>query len=358
MRPRWPVVLLLLLVSWSRAGANPIRNYPTLRRCNRKIAGFVVDYTHNHGADNRIWSDALGERRDLYVYLPPGYDPCQRYPLVLWLHGFAQDEVSFLRDVIPRLDRAIQCGQLPPMIMAAPDGTLRGRACLLNVGSFFNNTRAGAFEDYLMCDVWNFLHEHYPIRPEREAHVIAGVSMGGGAAYNKAIKYRDRFKVVLGIFPPLNTRWVDCHGRYMGNFDPCCWGWRTDFSRRREVVGRFYGVFTVRMGRVVRPLYGNDPDIVAKVAAENPVEMLESYDLKEGELSMFVAYGKRDEFNLDAQIESFLYVACRRGLTVTALSDPRGHHSLGTALRFVPAAISWLSEQLAPYGPTPVVPGH
>ena len=91
-----------------------------------------------------------------------------------------------------------------------------------------------------MQDVWDFVTSHYPIRPEPEAHAIAGVSMGGGGAFHTAIKYPDRFKTAVGFIPPLNTRWEDCHGRYMANFDPNCWGWRTDFSRGREVVGRFY----------------------------------------------------------------------------------------------------------------------
>ena len=39
---------------------------------------------------------------------------------------------------------------------------------------------------------------------------------------------------------------------------------------------------------------------------------------------MFVVYGGRDQFNLDAQIESFLYVACQRGLTVKAVVRPQG----------------------------------
>jgi len=350
-RPGWPFVIVLVILSCSRAAANPIRNRLALNRINRGLAGRVLDFTHNHGADNRLWSPALGERRDLYVYLPPGFDPCQRYPLVFWLHGFAQDEVSFLLDVVAPLDRAITCGKLPPVILAAPDGSFKGRACFFSAGSFYLNSRAGAYEDYLMCDVWNFLHEHFPIRPEREAHVMAGVSMGGGAAYNKGIKYRDRIGAVLGIFPPLNTRWIDCHGRYRGNFDPDCWGWRTDYSRRREVVARFYGVFTVRMGQVVRPLYGNDPNTVELVRGDNPVEMLDLYDLKEGELEMFVAYGKKDQFNLDAQIESFLYVARCRGLTVTAYANPRGRHDRATALGFFDEAVDWLAVRLAPYSP-------
>src|SRR5262249_24214223 len=66
---------------------------------NRRLQGKVVDYTANHGVDNRIWSRSLYQRRDLYVYLPPHFDPNQQYPLMIWMHGFAQDEQSFLEQV-------------------------------------------------------------------------------------------------------------------------------------------------------------------------------------------------------------------------------------------------------------------
>ena len=48
----------------------------------------------------------------------------------------------------------------------APDGTIRGRACYTDVASFFINSKAGRFEDYLMVDVWDFLFEHFPLLPE------------------------------------------------------------------------------------------------------------------------------------------------------------------------------------------------
>ena len=105
------------------------------------------------------------------------------------------------------------CGQLSPAIVAAPDGSLHGTDCMLSAGSFYINSKAGAFEDYLMTDVWDFLFTNYPIRPEPEAHVLAGASMGGGGAFNLAIKYRDRFKTVVGVFPPVNMRWLSCRGR-------------------------------------------------------------------------------------------------------------------------------------------------
>jgi S-formylglutathione hydrolase FrmB len=205
-----------------------------------------------------------------------------------------------------------------------------------------------------MQDVWNFMLLHYPIRPEREAHVLAGVSMGGGGAYTLAMKYRDRVKVVVGVLPPLNNRWLDCHDRYMRNFDPDCWGWRTDFHRGHEVVGRFYGVVTIRLHQVMDPLYDRrSPETLELVSQDNPIELIDRLNLQPGELDMYVAYGGKDQFNLDAQVESFLYVARERGLCLRVDYDPKGKHDRKTALEFVPGVVEWLAPLLAPYSPAP-----
>jgi S-formylglutathione hydrolase FrmB len=343
--------LFLLCVAGAEASATNWLWGPNLHRVNQRLHGQLIDHTGNHGTDRRIWSAALGQRRDLYVYLPPGFDPCQRYPLLLWLHGFAQDEQSFADSVVGHLDAAIACGRLPPLIVAAPDGSLNGRPCLFTAGSFFVNSKAGAFEDYVMQDVWNFVLQQYPVRPEREAHMIAGASMGGGAAFNLAFKYRPCFKVVIGIFPPLNTRWLDCHCRYMSDFDPCCWGWRTDFSRGCETVGRFYGVVTIPLKKVIDPLYDRGPGVLDHVRRENPIEMLDRLDVREGELDLYVGYGGRDQFNLDAQVESFLYAARQRGLTVDVGYEPHGKHDLATALQLLPGILDWLAPRVVPYCP-------
>jgi S-formylglutathione hydrolase FrmB len=350
----WTIATVILLVGYSPASAHWHARPLELNRVNRRLAGQVLDFTRNHGRDHRIWSEALQEQRDLYVYLPPHYDPSLRYPVIFWLHGFAQDEHSFIDYVVEPLDEAMSKGTIPPAIVAAPDGSLVGRAgrTFLSPGSFFLNSKAGMFEDFLMIDVWNFVFERFPIRPEREAHVMAGVSMGGGAAFHTALKYRDRIGVVIGFMPPLNTRWIDCHGRYLGDFDPECWGWRTDFSRGREVVGRFYGVINIRLKRVFDPLYDRrDPATLGKIIEENPVEMLGRLDIKPGELEMCVAYGGKDQFNLDAQVESFLYVAKERGLCVHVCYDPNGKHDFPTAQRLFPCVLKWAAPRLEPYAP-------
>jgi len=351
----WIAAAALALLTWNAADAQRcVLPRPfELDRINRELAGRVVDYTDNHGADHRIWSPALGERRDLYVYLPPGFDPCKQYPLILWLHGFAQDEHSFLKDGVRPLDRAMRDGVIPPVIVAAPDGSLKGVSGYVSAGSFFLNTPVGGrFEDFLMQDVWDFLFSHYPIRPERDAHLIAGVSMGGGGAYHTAIKYPDRFGSVLAFLPPLNVRWEDCNGRILSNFDPDCWGWRTEFNRGRQTVGRFYHVLTIRQRMVSFPLYGrNDPNVAEEISRDNPIEMLDAYDVRDGQLNMYVAYAGRDEFHLEAQAESFLYHAHERGLHVTVDYWPRGRHDKATVLDMLPNALDWLGPKLAPYAP-------
>src|SRR4051812_1581902 len=70
------------------------------------LKGRLVDHTDNHGHDNRIWSRSLFQYRDLYIYLPPGYDKKQAYPIIYFLHPFALDERCFLH-VIPAIDEAI-----------------------------------------------------------------------------------------------------------------------------------------------------------------------------------------------------------------------------------------------------------
>ncbi len=317
---------------------------------NGMLSGSVLDFTRNHGADRRIYSPALGERRDVYVYLPPGFDPHRCYPAMILLHGIAQDEQLMLR-VAPEFDAAMACGQLPPFIIIAPDGSIRGKPSLLRSTSFYLNTNAGRFEDWIVCDVWNFLRANFPIRPEREAHILCGGSAGGFGAYNLGFKHRDEFKILAGFLPALNLRYENCRGRYFAPFDPNCTSYR-DRLRPWQPVARFYGLIAIREKQLSWPLFGKDRDAIRRLALENPVEMLDRCNIQPGDLDMFIAYGGRDEFNIEAQVESFLYVARGRGLSVAVAYDPNGHHVPSTAQRLFPDFVRWLGPLLRSYETT------
>jgi S-formylglutathione hydrolase FrmB len=338
------VVLFLALLPGGAGAIGWRKDSTDLLLLNRKLAGRVVDYTNNHGKDHRIWSRALGQRRDLYVYLPPGFDPRRPYPVLIYLHGFAQDEQSFLHHIALPLDHAVAAGRLPPLIAAAPDGSINGEPCHCVGGSFFLNAKPGHYADFVVEDVWDFLTRTYPIRPEREAHVLAGISMGGFGAYNLGIKHRDRFGVVCGICPPLNLRWVGKDGNYQANFDPDNWGWRTEIGRGREVLGRFLGgTVKVRLRDLLEPVFGLEPAAIHAVSRENPIELIDRLGLREGELAMYVGYSGKDEYNIDAQAESFVYLARQRGLTVTVACDPQGRHRMPEMVRHLPGFFDWLA---------------
>lgn len=347
-------LVLLLAFGLPLAPAQAIgwrKDSAALLQLNHKLAGKIIDHTANHGRDRRIWSPSLGQRRDLYIYLPPHYDKNQRYPIIMLLHGFSEDEQSLFR-ILPALDKAMATGKLPPAIIAAPDGSLKGEPSLALPGSFFLNTEAGWFEDFLLQDVWDHVCRNYPIRPEREAHVLAGVSMGGFAAFNLGIRHRYAFGTAIGVFPPLNLRWVNALGDYFGDFDPLNWGWRDSLDRKHEVIARFnHGLVKVRLSHFIEPLFGFCDEAIQDLSRVNPIELVDRTRLRNGELDMYVAYGGKDEFNVDAQVESFLYLCKHRGLGVGVGYDPEGRHDLATAMRLLPGIIEWLAPRLAPYAP-------
>ncbi|MFO0876135.1 MAG: hypothetical protein U0840_02085 [Gemmataceae bacterium] len=107
MHRKWLAVILIGL-----AGATGVRAHLVPRplgavRVNLCLKGQLIDHTANHGVDHRFWAPALCQKRDMYVYLPPGYDARKCYPLCIYLHGFLSDEINFLELVVKPLDRAI-----------------------------------------------------------------------------------------------------------------------------------------------------------------------------------------------------------------------------------------------------------
>ncbi|MGL6094769.1 MAG: alpha/beta hydrolase, partial [Fimbriiglobus sp.] len=282
------------------------------------------------------------------VYLPPGYDGTTQFPVVLWLHGLGHDEKNFL-DVVAGFDDAIRAGRVPRAVIAAPDGSVRDKP--LNTGSFYLNGVAGNFADYVIDDVWAFVKTNFAVRPEREAHVIAGVSMGGFGAFNLGFKNRTEFGVIVGLMPPLNLRYADCHGKYLTPYDPTCVMFR-ETNDRREVIGKFYGVLQIRSRRLLDPVLGRKhPDPTPFVSAENPAELLSSLNIQPTEFSIFLGYGKKDEFNLAAQAESFLDLAAARGIRPDVVVVPDGRHNSKTATAMFPTLAKWLTATVGPYAP-------
>ncbi|MCS7159651.1 MAG: alpha/beta hydrolase-fold protein [Gemmatales bacterium] len=322
----------------------------SLQLANHPLQGRILDFTRNHGKDRRIWSYALASRRDLYVYLPPHYRKSQVYPLIVYLHGLWNDEQEFLQ-VAHYFDQAIIKRKLPPSIIVAPDGRTDecgGRIC---PHSFFINGRAGDFQDWVLYDALGFVANRFPVMPDAEHHAIIGVSLGGFGAYNLAIRHRDKFRFVAGILAPLNIRWMSERGDPRACFDPFNWGWRNSLLDGKEVLACLgHGLIRIRVEEIYHPVFGNDSYAIVCAAMENPIEMLDRFRVQHGQLEMFVGYAGKDEFNFQAQAESFLYYARSRGIRPRVHVDVLGTHNDATAQRILPVCIEWLGERMRAYG--------
>lgn len=341
---------VLVLAVVAPAARGQFLNGVSLDHLNRKLAGRVVDHTHNHGEDRRIPSAILGRPRDLYVYLPPGYTPMRAYPVVLYLHMASIDEHYFLGGhQVVELDAMIRSGALPPMIVAAPDGLIDGTNRARDPHSFFLNGRSGRFEDYLLDEVMPFLASHYAIRPEAGAHGLFGFSGGGLGAASIGLRRPDVFGAVAVVSAPLNLRYTTCSGDVLADFDPATFRWKTSYDPD-EVAGVFnFGLKKEPAKKHIAPAFGDDPaEVFARVLAINPADLLFTAGPRPGRPAMYVGYGARDNWNLDAQSESFLWLARQRGFPVDSDRDPIGRHALPYFHRGDEAAFRWLGGHLLP----------
>ncbi len=338
----------ILLATGSPASAQ-FRDLVDLDRFNTRLAGRVVDHTSNHGADRRIFSAILGQPRDLYVYLPPGYSPSRAYPLIVYLHMAFIDEHALIGfHQLRAIDDLICSGAIPPLVVACPDGTLKGENRPRDRHSLFINGANGRFGDHLMGEILPFLERTYSLRPDRQARALLGTSAGGFGAMNLALRRRDAFSAVASLAGPLNLRYTNVQDDYFADFDPATFRWGTRYDPD-AVIGKFLGGLSrSKASKYIEPVFGVPPGVEARIAQDNPADLLTSTRLQPGELAIYVGYPGRDNFNFDAQAESFAWLAASRGVSVTTVRDPNGTHSLRYFRSALPPAYLWLGQHLAP----------
>jgi poly(3-hydroxybutyrate) depolymerase len=341
------VAAVLLLASTAAPARSQVFDWVNLDHLNSKLRGRVIDLTQNHGADRRIYSPILRRPRDLYVYLPPGYDPSVAYPLTIILHGAHIDEHAFLDpSVLKALDRMISQGEVPAAVFAAPDGTYEGRNRFTCAHSLWVNGLGGRFEDHVVAEILPFLMRTYSIRLEREAHAMLGISAGGFGAMTIALKHRDVFGSVATVGGPLNVRYDNCQGRYGDDFDPATYRERTEYDPEL-IIARYYLRLVRRRAKAFfEPVYGSGPAVGDKVARDNPYDVLSTTDLRPGELAIYIHYPARDNYNFEAQDQSFAWLAARRGVAVELAEFPWAQHNLCYIKRAEPPAFLWLGRHM------------
>jgi enterochelin esterase-like enzyme len=147
-------------------------------------------------------STVTGKRRKANVYLPPGYSPDHKYPVLYLLHGIGGDETEWLRFVSPNvvLDNLIADGKAVPMIVVLPNG--RALPDDRAEGNPFTPEKVAGFAkfegDLLDCLI-PAIQAKYSTYSDRGHRALAGLSMGGGQTLNFGLGHLDTF-AWLGAF--------------------------------------------------------------------------------------------------------------------------------------------------------------
>jgi enterochelin esterase-like enzyme len=163
--------------------------------------GFDTEKPVRHGKVESITypSKALGFERPATVYLPPGYDPAKRYPVLYLLHGSGDDEKGWLTKgaaahILDNLyaDRA---ANVTPMIVVMPYGYAIKQG-IKPPPTTEREARAKiskAFEEEVTAELIPFIDAKYPTVPDASHRALAGLSMGGGHTLRVGLTHLDTF---------------------------------------------------------------------------------------------------------------------------------------------------------------------
>ena len=167
------VAFLLLILPFSASGA-----------------GSVVETT--------FYSQALGQDRDVSVYLPDGYGNhwWMRYPVIYYLHGAGQllghDEWPTL---VTALDQMIENGDIWPVIVVRPNGFTSPYPA----GFYTSSALYGDVEGCMIDDLIQWTDSNYNTLPCKRKRAVMGHSMGAYGAIKYYGEHPDRYCAAAGV---------------------------------------------------------------------------------------------------------------------------------------------------------------
>jgi enterochelin esterase family protein len=283
---------------------------------NQSSGGTVVRLQHESEVlrDNPLGDPRI---RDLYVYVPAGYDEGDvRLPSVYCLTGFTGrgkmllNDNAFAPNLPERLDGLISSGRIRPMIVVMPD-------CFTAYGGsqYINSTATGDYEDYLTKEIVPFVDANFRTIDDPGSRAVMGKSSGGYGSLIMGMRHADLFGLVcstagdayfeLCYLPDIAKAFRAIKGdwqMFLKNFRATEKKRGDDFPAL-NIIGMsscyspngkdFELPFDLETGEV-------RPEVWDRWLAHDPVRLVEKYveNLKSLRL-LYLDAGTRDEFALD-----------------------------------------------------------
>ncbi len=134
-------------------------------------------------------SAATNSQRRARIYLPPNYSADKKYSVMYLLHGIGGNEDEWYANGAPNviLDNLIAAGKIQPFIVVLPNGN----ATASGVSDGWTN-----FTKDLTGSLMPYVESHYSVSTDRAHRTVAGLSMGGGQAFNIGLLNLNQFPYV------------------------------------------------------------------------------------------------------------------------------------------------------------------
>lgn len=318
------------------------------------IAAFLLalaigtDSAHGSVVTDTLWSQSLGAKKAVVVYLPPSYksSPARRFPVAYYLHGLWGSETNWTAqgELNVVMDSLVAAGG-PEMIVVMPDGDDGWYTTWNSLVTFDACRRAlpadhesaatycvpwQHYDDYIARDVVQWADKKYRTQATRAHRAIAGLSMGGYGTMSLALEYPDVFAAAAshsGVLSPLYMapRPFDGHSQ-----------WAKDGEELEHAYGpKFWPFFSPAFGRDTAAWWSRDPG--------RRLERLVAKNGKSAAPALFVDCGTED--GLVDQNRAFKWRVEQLGLPIEYHEWP-GKHEWPYWRAHVGESLHWIGTQI------------
>ena len=238
------------------------------------------------------------------VVLPPGWQPGQPAPLMVFLHDGWGSEKSFRKhDLAAVALGMMQGGAIRPVVIASP----RHR------GTFIVDSPRGQMESFVAEDLVPALEREFPgAGGSRDRRSVWGISLGGYGALKMALRHPAVYGRVAALAP-----WVQ----------PLAWD---SYEGNRTIWSRWFLEPVFGHSREESRFEANDLVVIAGEA--NPERVP----------AIYVRTGSRDKWEKGAQ--ELVALLRRRGIAVDAASMPGAKHDWPDWRAATPAVLEFLTR--------------
>lgn len=149
------------------------------------------------------FSTKANKQKGAYVWLPPGYDPSQKYPVFYVNHGIQGSEYTMLGgfNIMESAAGLIEKGEAFPMIIVFTSMYTNPNKDECGGITPDEEPFYDAFLDDLTDSLMPYIESNYPCKTGRENTAIGGFSMGGRESLYIGIMRPDLFGYIAASSP-------------------------------------------------------------------------------------------------------------------------------------------------------------